>query len=58
MKHVKKMTVQRPSLAQLDLGTVLTALSQVMQVVGTMLVEKEALNMDPYDYSTSDISLG
>ena len=50
MKHIKKTTVRYPETAQVTLGVILEAMSQVMQVVGTMLIEKEALQTDPYDY--------
>lgn len=50
MKHVKEMTKSKPHLAQISIGGIFTALSQIMQVVGTMLIEKQALEMDPYDY--------
>ena len=50
MKHIKRMTAQRPQIAQINAGTILTALSQIMQVVGVMLIEKQELTMDPYDY--------
>ena len=50
MKHIKKVTVRYPQPAQISLGGVLEAMSQIMQVVGTMLIEKRELEMDPYDY--------
>lgn len=51
MKHIKQLSSGRPLRAALDLSTILTTLSQVMQVIGTMLVEKDAAVGDPYDYS-------
>jgi hypothetical protein len=50
MRHIKKMTAQYPQPAQMTVGAIFTALSQIMQVVGTMLIEKQAMDMDPYDY--------
>lgn len=50
MKHIKKMTVRYPRTAQVTFGVVLEAMSQIMQVVGTMLIEKQDMELDPYDY--------
>lgn len=50
MKHMKKMTVSCPQPAQTTMGVIFTAVSQIMQVVGTMLIEKETMQTDPYDY--------
>ena len=50
MKHLKKMSTLRPQPAQINTGTIFTVLSQIMQVVGAMLIEKRAMEMDPYDY--------
>ena len=50
MKHVQPITRQRPQKAQITIGVVFTALSQVLQVVGSLLIEKQELTMDPYDY--------
>jgi len=50
MKHLTKISRNHPKPAQITFAAVLTALSQIMQVVGTALIEKETLNPDPYDY--------
>ncbi len=50
MKHVQPISRQCPQKAQVTAGVIFTALSQILQVVGSMLIEKQELTMDPYDY--------
>ncbi len=51
MKHITRITTQRPRKAESStVGVVFTAISQILQVVGTLLIEKQQLTMDPYDY--------
>ncbi len=49
MKHLRSIT-ERPVPAQIDAASIFTAISQIFQVVGAMLVEKQAANLDPWDY--------
>ncbi len=50
MKHVKQITKQCPRQAQINVGVIFTAVSQILQVVGGLLIEKQEWTRDPYDY--------
>ena len=49
MKHIVRVT-RKPVRAQLDLGDLMAALGQILQVVGGVLITKQEQSGDPYDW--------
>ncbi len=51
MKHMKQLTKSRPVYAQINIADIFTVFSQILEVLGTMLITKEEMNQDPWsDY--------
>ncbi len=53
MKHVLCVS-GKPATAQIILGDILSAVGQVLQVIGSVVVSKEQSSSDPYDWSTDE----